>query len=233
MAKELTPRQQEIKALTEKGLNAPKIAKKLDITENAVYQHLRAIRGGAKKSSGGNRRGSGSTARSRKRATSRRQSARTSTPAAPAAPATAEELLTAEIAAAQEAKATALTNIEELKAQITAHEAAIQGHDAEIATKTDVLDVLTGKKVAQAKPKPRVRRQARLCAARRRRPGSPAARTAGRPRAARRRPHRPRRTAGPLRRPHRPARPSARRPPTTTVRPRPRPRRPIRAPVAA
>jgi chromosome segregation ATPase len=153
--KDLTPRQQEIKALTEKGKKAPAIAKKLGITENAVYQHLRAIRGGAKKSSG-------STTRSRSRgkaASTGRQSSRNRRPAAAApAPApvaaTAEELLRQEIDGAQ-------AGVSDLKGQIKGHqdeitkaEKEIEALTAEIERKGDVLAVLTGKKVARDKPKP-------------------------------------------------------------------------------
>jgi chromosome segregation ATPase len=153
MAKELTPRQQEIKALTEQGMNAPKIAKKLKITENAVYQHLRAIRGGAKKSS--------SSRPKRRTATARRQSSRTRTPApaVPAAPATAEELLRQEIDGAQ-------AGVSDLKGQIKAHqdeitqaEKQIEALTAEAERKGDVLAVLTGKKVARDKPKPTAARK--------------------------------------------------------------------------
>lgn len=140
MAKELTPRQQEVKALTEKGQGAAAIAKRLGISENAVYQHLRAIRGGPKQSGG-------SRPKRRQRATSRRQSA----PTPPRTPATAEELLRSEIDLANASKAQAKAQIEELKKEIAQAESAITTLDAEIATKGDVLDVLTGKKVAQAK----------------------------------------------------------------------------------
>jgi transposase len=154
--KELTPRQQEIKALTEQGKSAVQIAKKLGISDNGVYQHLRAIRGGAKKSSG-------STSRSSARASGGRQSARRRTrtrtaasrPApTPAAPATAEELLRQEIDGAQ-------AGVSDLKGQIKGHqdeiaraEKEIEALTAEIDRKGDVLAVLTGKKVARDKPKP-------------------------------------------------------------------------------
>lgn len=44
MATKLTPRQTEVQALQRDGLKAPAIAEKLEISENAVYQHLRKIR---------------------------------------------------------------------------------------------------------------------------------------------------------------------------------------------
>jgi DNA-binding CsgD family transcriptional regulator len=156
MAKELTPRQQEVKALTEKGKKAPAIAKQLGITENAVYQHLRAIRGGAKKSSSSSR-----PKRRSRAATSRRQSGRTSPRAVrtPAAPATAEELLRSEIEQHEATVGAAIEQIAQLNDQIAAANATIQSEQAEAARKGDVLDVLTGKKVAQAKPKPRPARK--------------------------------------------------------------------------
>jgi IS30 family transposase len=45
----LTERQQQIKDLMEQGQKPDEIAKKLGITTNAIYQQLRRMRGGAKK----------------------------------------------------------------------------------------------------------------------------------------------------------------------------------------
>lgn len=51
--KQLTPRQQEIKALVQEGMKVPEVALKLNISQNAVYQQLRRMRaakpGAAKK----------------------------------------------------------------------------------------------------------------------------------------------------------------------------------------
>lgn len=84
--KELTPRQQEIRKLMDQGKTPAEVAKKLKITDNAVYQQLRRIREtlGTPKASGSKPKASSS-----KGTTARRQSTRK--PAAPAAPRPAAE----------------------------------------------------------------------------------------------------------------------------------------------
>lgn len=93
MATTLTPRQQEIKSLLDKGKSAKQIAKSLKISENAVHQHKRrmGITGSKPAASSSNRRSGsgGGSKRTRTRATGGRQSRATQPrPApAPAAPA--------------------------------------------------------------------------------------------------------------------------------------------------
>jgi hypothetical protein len=203
--KELTPRQQEIKALTEQGKNGR------PDREEAGHQRQRGVP--APPRDPGRReevqRLHQPVQRSRATADGSRRVAHypdgRSRPApTPAAPATAEELLRQEIDGAQ-------AGVSDLKGQIKGHqdeiaraEKEIEALTAEIDRKGDVLAVLTGKKVARDKPKPTAAKPPSAPLARRRRPGSPAPGRARRPPAARRRPHRPRRTAARHRRPHRP-----------------------------
>jgi hypothetical protein len=98
VATTLTPRQQEIKSLLDKGKSAKQIAKSLKISENAVHQHKRrmGITGNAAKPAATRSRSTtrrsgsgGGSQRTRTRATGGRQSRSTPrpTPAPAAAPA--------------------------------------------------------------------------------------------------------------------------------------------------
>lgn len=159
---ELTPRQKEISDLIKQGQKAPQIAKKLKISENAVYQNIRRMRaaGNAPKTTKASGSGSKSAKRSTAKASStRRQSGRTVRTARPApAPVkvtvTAEELLQSEIGAVEQQVAEQAAIVAEAKAAIEAAEAATVELNAERERKADVLAVLTGEKVAHAKPAP-------------------------------------------------------------------------------
>lgn len=170
MAKqELTPRQTEIKALMEQGKKPKDIAKKLKISENAVYQQIRRIReGGAsgRSTSGAARKSGGSTTRSTARSSrsdgrqssGSRPARRAAAPRPVAVPQTAEELLKSEIAAHDAQIAEHNAAIEAAKESITGAEAAIAAVQSERERKAATLSVLTGEMVAHAKPKPAARR---------------------------------------------------------------------------
>lgn len=91
----LTDRQKEINGLLSKGKTPGEIAKKLKITENGVYQHMRRIRAATgakpKAASGSRSRSSSSNSRSRSRAsggsrsTAKRTTAKRTTTKRPAA----------------------------------------------------------------------------------------------------------------------------------------------------
>jgi hypothetical protein len=152
MAKELTPRQQQIHDLLEEGKSPPQIAKKLRITTNAVYQQIRRMR-----NSGGSSRSRSRTS-GRKSGGSSRRATRTSTPARPAAapkPMTAEELIRSEIESNEGEIAAKNTEIEQAKALIESLTGEIGQLTEDNARKADVLAVLTGEKVAHAKPQPK------------------------------------------------------------------------------
>lgn len=154
---ELTPRQQEIKKLLKQGKNANAIADALGITTNAVYQQIRRIRASGGSASTGSSRSKANANGKGKAKKSGRQSARKSPVSKPkpkAEPVTAQALLTSEIQAANEAKTEASAAIDSLKGQIAEQETRIEALDAEIVNKGDVLAVLTGEKVAHAKPAP-------------------------------------------------------------------------------
>jgi ribonuclease E len=165
----LTDRQKEIKSLLDQGKTAEETGKKLKITTNAVYQQIRrmrklGVRVGGTQSTGkatGNSRtqrrvsgGSKPKASAKKASTPRRQSARTSQ-AAPAQPQTAEELLRSEIADLKARAEEERSRVKEAEAVIVEANRAIEGIEAEAATREDVLAVLTGEKVAHAKPTPK------------------------------------------------------------------------------
>lgn len=155
-----TPRQKEIKKLLGQGKNPQQIAKALGISDNAIHQQVRRMRGGksAPKPSGGSTKRSQSRTAKKKSGSTGRKSARTrpavSRPAPAAKPQTAEDLLKSEVVAAEESRGEAVALIASLKDQITEAEAAVVAHDEAIARKRDVLAVMTGEKVAHAKPAP-------------------------------------------------------------------------------
>jgi biotin operon repressor len=81
MAKELTERQQQIVDLLEQGKKAPEIAKKLKISQNGVYQHIRRIRdSGVTVNSGSGTRGGNGRRKSGRKSTRSRQGRRTGSP---------------------------------------------------------------------------------------------------------------------------------------------------------
>lgn len=155
--KELTPRQQEIKALMQDGKRVPEIAKKLKISENAVYQQLRRMRdtkpGAAPKAS----------------AAAKPKAARKA-PAAPApepvvetvvresTPLQAVRARRAAIKAALQETGTAHAEAERAaKAAKEAHEKAAAKHADELKQLDAAEGALVGKKVVDgqvAKPKP-------------------------------------------------------------------------------
>jgi uncharacterized coiled-coil protein SlyX len=162
----LTPRQQEIKALMEQGKKPKDIAKKLKISENAVYQQIRRIRSGGasgRSTSGAARKSGGSNSRSQARSGGRQSSGsrparRAAAPRPAAVPQTAEALLKAEIVAGEQ-------QIAERETEISAAQTSIEGLKAqnvataeELERKRQTLAVLTGEMVAHAKPKPAARR---------------------------------------------------------------------------
>lgn len=175
---QLTDRQKDIKARLDKGETPEKVGKALKITTNAVYQQIRRMRKAGVKVGGTTQTGSSgrsaSTGNSRTQArkagakggkktaakakaaakpsTPRRQSARTSAPKAPAAPVTAEQLLRDEIGDLRARAEMERTRVKEAEAVIAEANAAVEGIEAEAAKREDVLAVLTGDKVAHAKP---------------------------------------------------------------------------------
>lgn len=159
----LTDRQKEIKARLDKGETPEKVGKALKITTNAVYQQIRRMRkagvkvGGTTQTGSSGRKASGGSQRkpTSKAATPRRQSARTRQAPAPAAPQTAEELLRSEIADLKARAEIERGRIVEANGVIAEATTAIEGIEAEAATREDVLAVLTGEKVAHAKPQPK------------------------------------------------------------------------------
>lgn len=162
---QLTDRQKDIKARLDKGETPERVGKALKITTNAVYQQIRRMRkagvkvGGTTQTgssgrSSGNRRSSGSKGKAAKATTTRRQSARTR-PVAAATPQTAEELLRSEIADLKARAEVEAGRIVEAEGVIVEAKTAIEGIEAEAAKREDVLAVLTGDKVAHAKPAPK------------------------------------------------------------------------------
>lgn len=161
----LTERQKEIKALLDKGQTPDQAAKRLKISTNAIYQQVRRMRAsGVKIELPGN---TGSTAaaakpKTRAAAKSRRQSGgqsrrtaqRAARPAPAPKPQTAEELLHSEVEAIDAGLAERTTRIAEAEAIIALTREEIAALEVERTRKLDVIAVLTGEKVAHAKPKP-------------------------------------------------------------------------------
>lgn len=154
-AAELTPRQKQIKALKDEGKTAKQIAKKLKITENAVYQQLRRIKAGgggaAKKSGGSKATGQKAASGGRKSGGSARQRQ------APVAvkPQTAQEILKAEVEETTAAIKAQQDRVVEAEATITEANAKVEELKVELARREDTLAVLTGEKRAQAIPQPK------------------------------------------------------------------------------
>lgn len=153
-AAELTPRQKEIKALKDQGKTAKQIAKKLKITENAVYQQLRRIKSGG----GGAKKSGGSKATGQKAASSGRKSGgNTRQRQAPVAvkPQTAQEILKAEVEETTAAIKAQQDRVAEAEATITEANAKVEELKVELSRREDTLAVLTGEKRAQAIPQPK------------------------------------------------------------------------------
>lgn len=170
-----TDRQKQIKKMLGDGKNPQQIAKALRISDNAVHQQLRRMRknSGAKASGSTRSRANGSTRRSQTRASrsTGRKSTRTRTrstaraASAPAAtapmptPQTAEELIRSEIDTIKAGLAEQADRVKVAHGEIAAAEKETVGLNEELARREDTLAVLTGKKVASAKPKPRPKRR--------------------------------------------------------------------------
>lgn len=167
----LTPRQKEIQDLVKQGKTAPQIAEALGISDNAVYQQLRKMKGGAgakakansaKKASGSGSKAKASNAR-RKSAAKARAAAAAPKPAPAPAPAPAEVPKLPTLL--QHARAEVKTAEDAIKAQakvIEDAEKAIEGAKAKIADltverdrKKDLVAVLTGEKRAVNIPTPK------------------------------------------------------------------------------
>lgn len=125
MAVQLTERQQEIKGLLEQGLSASAIAKKLNISTNAIYQQIRRIRaaGGKVGTSNGGSKG---------KASGGRQSSRTQAAAPPAPKPQAEQRVATPLQAIRarrsEIEAELKASASELLAANKAAEAAKEAH---------------------------------------------------------------------------------------------------------
>lgn len=167
MAK-LTATQQEIAKMLDQGKTPDQIAQKRKVSTNAIYQQIRRIRaaqgktGGqakakatgnsrtAKRASGGSSRKATTKASSRSRSNTRRQSN-----VRAAAPATAEDLLRSEIALIEGGLEERASRIAEAEAVIALTREEIAKLEAEKERKSDVLAVLSGEKVAHARPTPK------------------------------------------------------------------------------
>lgn len=160
MAKaQLTERQAEIVDLLEKGKTPTEIGKKLKISTNGVYQQMRRIRKIPGYSKVGNTSGGsgGSTRKASASRSSGRKSTRTSTPApsrpAPAAkPVTAREVLEGEVKVVSDQIAEQQGVITQAEEDIATAKLRIEHLTGELSARQDTLAVLTGEKVAHARP---------------------------------------------------------------------------------
>lgn len=165
MAKQLTDRQREIVTLLDQGKTPREAAEALDITENAVYQHIRRIReGGHKVTSASNAQGS----RSRGRSTARTRQAPATAPEAPATATPAEPRAMTPLQAIRYRRATIEQETKAAHAQVLAAEKVLaQAREAAervLAKHGEELDhlisaeaALTGKPAPKPPAKPRSR----------------------------------------------------------------------------
>lgn len=164
MAK-LTEVQQEIDKMLKAGKTPDQIAQKRKVSTNAIYQQIRRIRaaqgkrGGAAAAAKGNSRttkrastASKPKAKARPKAKASSNTRRQSNVRAAAVPQTAEGLLTQEIATIDGGLDERNQRIAEAEAVIALTREEISTLETEKERKVDVLAVLTGEKVAHAKP---------------------------------------------------------------------------------
>lgn len=151
---ELTERQQEIKDLIDGGMTPPEIAKKLGMTDNNVYQHLRRM-----KNRNGNAPKAGAKTKAGRKAASRaRASAPRPAPPMPTSPVSFPTPLQAirhrrdEIESDLKAAAAEAANAQKAAERaVVAHKALVAKHAAERKA-LDSAQTQLGRKPVAAKP---------------------------------------------------------------------------------
>lgn len=158
MAKQLTERQQEIMALLDQGKTPKEVGDALEITENAVYQHVRRIRANGNKV---NTSGSRSRSRSRSATKPRAATPRAATPTPTPAP--SEPRLMTPLQAIRARKDALAHDVRETDNAVTAAERTLKQaqeaatkvkakHGAELKSLETAEAAITGKPAPKARP---------------------------------------------------------------------------------